>query len=507
MAIIDGSQLRYMRLMKSLSQPAVLNWQADGRPESLKKVQNSEVKFSWLTTDLFIGKLRSQSPSIKTASEMIQFNAVDDWEWLNSHIFTIDNTSQIEYNNKNEGQTVLTCGAILKIILDRAIADGWDATYTQAELDALTMQPLRTSFSGNTYAEAIYTILWWQGDHNAYLNSVTKKFVLVNFNSLTSKSVYLGQLNQSVGTLTGSGYNVKSSDLNFTLAGCKTECIVEGGKVLNQVTESLVRYPAGDEGDWMCWKAANPKWLSYLPNADGSLGSKPPAISITVQKKEDEHAPTASDQKFINIQVNYTEGLVKTQKRTVKYWVTSGDVTNLVTTEHTIVFTATAASATYCYEGETFFKKYVATDSSAHQLGYDSQLYINESTLLKIYVNGALIRDDTAQVDALVVNLLNALKDEKIEGSVVIDMGDKDNADISWALGQRVQIRNSIGGEWNDIYTRIQSIEYRFDTMEVELTLSAENLPFGGSAYEERMRQLISQKSAESSESQWISLS
>ena len=140
MPILDASQQRYMRLKFSLGQPAVLNWEESGRPEELQRIQNQPVKFTWGGVDLFVGKLRIQEPSI-THSEKIRFSAVDGWEWLNNHIFTKNQTTRVEYNNANIGQPIKTCGEILKEVLDQAIADGWEGSYTQTQLDKMTVKP------------------------------------------------------------------------------------------------------------------------------------------------------------------------------------------------------------------------------------------------------------------------------------------------------------------------------------------------------------------------------
>ena len=501
MPIIDASKQSNMTVRLALGEPACLHWTEEGRPEELQRLSYSQVRFTWNDVRLFDGNLLMQEPSVEEDMEGISFSAYDRWEWLNNHIFTKGNTSKIHYNDKDQGDSMKTCAQIMTEILNQAIADGWGCTY--GSLASMTLVPPRLNFYGTSYGEAIYQVLYMQADHQAYIDNSTKVFTLVNFNALDEKSIYLGKLNNAVGTLEGSKFNVKSANLRLNLSGCKTKAILEGGSTIYQLTEELTL--DSEEGRYRYWKASHANWLNTLVNNSGQITQNPPTVVIQVEKRINSGAWNEVEWR-VGSSMNPKTGVVKTGDYTIHSLDFSHGYAHAQ--PMTTVYRAKRVTVTYAYEGSPIYKTYTADDSTAHQFGYDAVLYINQDGMRQVYVEGqSCVRNDLDQMDTMVKLLLTTLKDEKLEGSVVLDMGEKDTADVLWKQGQKVKIEYSINDVWTDRFARIQNIEYRFDTREVTLGLTSDRLPFGGSAYETMMRAKIAEKANEESTESWTQLS
>jgi len=496
MGVIDASKQKGMTVRLALGQPACLHWTEEGRPENLQRLSYSQVSFTWNDNRLFDGNLLMQEPSVEEDSEGVTFDAYDKWEWLNNHVFTKSDTSKIHYNDKDQGDTMKTCEEIMTEILDQAVADGWGCTY--GDLSSMTLTPPRLNFFGTNYGEAIYQVLYMQADHNAYIENSTKVFTLVNFNTLDEKSVYLGKLNTAVGTLDGSNFNVKSANLSLNLSGCKTKAILEGGNTFNQVTETLTFDK--EESDNRYFNAAHANWLSTLLNSSGVFTQDPPTVTIQVETQYDGGAWSEVEWR-LNSTINPKTGVIKVQNLVHQQlvWVNGGGTSTVL-----VNYRAKSVVVTYAYEGDPIFKTYTADDSTAHQFGYDADLYVNEQGMRQVDIDGVTVRDDLDQMDDMVNLLLTTMKDEKLEGTVVLDMGEKVTADVLWKQGQKVKIEYSINDVWTDRFARINNIEYRFDTREVTLGLTSDKLPFGGSAYEQRVRQAISEKANQESTESWV---
>ena len=500
MPIIDASKQSNMTVRLALGEPACLHWTEEGRPEELQRPSYSKVHFTWNSIKLFDGNLLTQEPGIEENREGITFSAYDKWEWLNNHIFTNGSTSKIHFNDKDQGDSMKTCAQIMTEILNQAIADGWGCTY--GSLASMTLVPPRLNFYGSTYGAAIYQVLYMQADHQAYIDNATKIFTLVNFNALEQKSIYLGQLNTAVGTLEGSNFNVKSANLRLNLAGCKTKAILEGGSVIRQLTEELTL--DHEEGRYRYWNANHSNWLQNLLDNTGAFTQEKPTVTIQVEKQYDGGAWTEVEW-GVSSSMNPLTGVVKTGDYRIHSLEFSHGYQNArpVLT----IYRAKRVTVTYAYEGDPIYKTYTADHSTAHQFGYDAVLYLNQEGMRQAYIDGAKVRDDLDQMDAMVKLLLTTLKDEKLEGTVVLDMGEKDTADVLWKQGQKVKIEYSINNVWTDRFARIQNIEYRFDTREVTLGLTSDRLPFGGSAYEAMIRAKIAERANQRSEQTWIQLS
>ena len=496
MPTLDASKQKGMTVRLALGQPACLHWREEGRPENLQRLSYSQVRFTWNTVRLFDGNLLMQEPSVEEDSEGVTFDAYDKWEWLNNHVFTKSTTSKIHYNDKDLGDSILTCAEIMTEILDQAITDGWGCT--KGDLSSMTLTPPRLNFFGTTYGEAIYQVLYMQADHNAYIDNSTQIFTLVDFNSLTEKSIYLGKLNNAVGTLSGSNFNVKSANLRINLSGCKTKAILEGGNTYNQLTETLTFDKEEDSNRY--FNAAHANWLNTLMNSSGAFTQDSPTVTIQVETQYN-GGDWSEIEWGLNSTINPETGVVKVQNSTHNHLVwTHGGGTSTVP----INYRAKSVTVTYAYEGDPIFKTYTADDSTAHQFGYDADLYVNEQGMRQVKIDGVTVRDDLDQMDDMVNLLLTTLKDEKLEGTVVLDMGEKDTADVLWKQGQKVKIEYSINDTWTDRFARVNSIEYRFDTREITLGLTSDKLPFGGSAYEQRVRNAISERANQESTENWV---
>jgi len=500
MPILDASHQRDMTVRLALGQPACLHWTEEGRPENLQRLSYSQVRFTWNDVRLFDGNLLMQEPSVEEDSEGVTFDAYDRWEWLNNHIFTKSDTSKIHYNDKDQGDSMKTCAQIMTEILDQAVADGWGCTY--ASLASMTLVPPRLNFYGTSYGEAIYQVLYMQADHNAYIENSTKVFTLVNFNALDEKSIYLGKLNNAVGTLEGSNFNVKSANLRLNLSGCKTRAILEGGSKIYQITEELAM--DSESGHYRYWNASHANWLNTLVNSSGEITQNPPIVTIQVEKQYDGGAWKEVKWK-VGSSMNPLTGVIKTGD----YTIHSLDFSHGYAAARpvTTIYRAKTVTVTYAYEGTPIYKRYTASDSTAHQFGYNADLYINQDGMRQVSIDGSTVRNDLDQMDSMVNLLLTTMKDEKLEGTVVLDMGEKDTADVLWKQGQKVKIEYSINDVWTDRFARINNIEYRFDTREVTLGLTSDRLPFGGSAYEAMMRAKIAEKANQESTESWTQLS
>jgi len=493
MPVSDASKKKFLRLSMALEEPRVLNWEEPGRPEEIQKVNNTEVKVTWGSESniLFLGNLRIQREGI-AQKEGLRLQAVGRWEFLNSHVFTKAGTSRVRFNDENRGQTIKTCGEILKEILDRAITGGLDISYTQAQLDAMTVEPPPLTFQGSYFTHAIREVLKWQGTHSAYIDPDGYEFTLVDFDNLTEKSVYLGELKTPVGTLVSDQYNVKSCDLALSLAGCKTECIFEGGEELHQVPEEELTIDDyvtfGGENFPYIFKSLHSLWFKNLINDDGSMTETPPQINFKVIRKDIETGQEREVRKSLSIHVDYDAGKVKVLP---VYYKAVAYISGVQTITKEYAYYATEVKVTYAYRGDLVSLKIIADDSSAHQAGYDAQLYISQNTMIRVYKNGSLVRDDTTNMEAIIKDMLSTLKDEKLEGQVVLDIGTPDIADTSWKLGQRVHIMKSINNLFEQRFARIQRIEYRFDLNEATLFLISDRRPFGISTYQEKLNQQI----------------
>ena len=101
------------------------------------------------------------------------------------------------------------------------------------------------------------------------------------------------------------------------------------------------------------------------------------------------------------------------------------------------------------------------------EANYTAERFIKDNN----YVAG-----DESRMQTIADRVLAMNKDVKIEGEVVIDMGD---TDVEWELGQEVAIKNSNKTEWDTRYLKIIGLTYDFQARQITIMLTNSRALFG----------------------------
>lgn len=471
------------------NQPRILRWTRDDVRADSYDVENAGAMVSviWNDKKMFEGWLMEHKVSI-SQPENVAFYALDGWEWFNSHILEIGGNRKIKYNAIDEGQELKTCGEILKEVLDCGKIPGWVCSgYHESELNAMVIEPPIIDWEGVYIGDAINEVLKYQGTYGAWIDLITKKIRFMNFEgTMEEKSVYLGELNENV--LDHGEYNVKRAELKPTLRGCITKVIVEGAGVYEEKTVELEEdWDEGLEADWNFYKAntepdtygkvyrrfkvpdiINLPLLDMKIEDDGTVGSREIMVEVGYIRKDTGETIWLEKEAGIDIEA----GVVRFGRPVVNLRISYLGFYRFKME----VIQKGKVRLTFGERTDDLVAEREDLSGAGTEANYTREKYIRDTDYYKLIKDEVVIRDDTSRMEEMGDKILVLNKDIKLEGKVVIDMGD---TDVNWELGQKVSVKNSNKGEWDTKYLRVAAISYAFHQREATLSLSSSKVLFG----------------------------
>jgi len=468
--ILDGLSQRNLRLRLALNQPTVLRWTEDKEIESAYYPW-TPVKLTWLGETLFQGRLKSQVANLE--AEEIDRQAVDAWEYLNTHILKLNNSYQVEWNNRDKNTQVKTCGEIIQEIFNSGIIPS-DVISGIVGADLLDVKPPYLRYEGAFIADVLLDLLKFQQDVVAYINQSTKELTFQKLDSGEIIDTYLGEEGQTI----KDQYNILRQGLNYSLEGVYTRAVLLGEEVVYEVEETLQRaWDANLEATWTpelaqqnpstygrvyrVWKGSHQAWLNYLANQDGTLSNDGPKI---IDADGYECPPSYID--YENGEIWYP----------VRRRITSINFQTGITWEYGVL-PKEPLTGTYTYKGKKFTYEYSAQDGEAVSAGYTAEpAPFQGYGLRQVIKNGQVVRDDTAEAKKWLRNYVERHKNLNLKGTITIDTKER-SQDIAIRPGKKLRIRNSKGDALLPRLLLVMSVEYNFseNTALVEV-MSEDNL-------------------------------
>ena len=473
------------------NQPRVLRWSRDDVRADSYDIEDAGdmVQVIWNDKKLFEGWLKENEVSVDQPERM-RFYAVDNWGWLTRHILKIGGYIRMKYNAVDEGQTLKTCGEIIKDILDNANIPGWVCSgYSAGSLSGMTVQPPMVDWEGIYIADAINEVLRYQATYGMWIDPITKKMKFVDFeSSMPEKSVYLGVLNQSI--IDHSEYNIVKTDLRPTLRECVTKVIIEGEGIYEESEVTL-------EEDWDSNLEADWNWVKWYQQKDTygkvfSCFKTPSSVDLPLLSMKIEDDGTVGS-RVITAEIEYisdisgttwieSEASVNPETGKIRFNVPVMDlrINNMqgkyrrlpeARSKNNVRMTLAQRTGNLRIEREDL-------SGAGTQANYTREKYIKDTNYYKLIKGGVAVRDDTSRMNAVGDKALVLNKDIKMEGMVTIDIGDED---VNWELGQKVAIKNSNKSAWATNYLRIVEIDYDLQRRECSLELTSNRSLFGES--------------------------
>lgn len=463
------SQYKVEALTRNWNAPSTLRFSIPTRADTGTILNNDTIIFQVEDTERFRGKVKEHGNRISD-QENISYMVTDPWEWLAANPCQVNNSALVVYNDEYDTAYAdrKTLGEILTDILDNGdIPTTVIETYDSAILSTgswASVKPFSLYFDSVTYDTVIRTLLSLAGHYGARIYWTGTKWHLgiEDLSSLTPKDTYLGELGTAITT-----HNITGQELDYSLNGCITKMIVEGSKKVVQLGVDTMEiltgnWNAGLEATWTPKKArdnpttygkvfkhfasAHVDWHKSLVDANGDFTQNVPTFYAY------KGAVPLYNTGFYKI--NYKAGEVILQQPRFYYDSVTGQNKALI------------IKATYAYRSEAF-RVEKQSAGTAHALGYEAKLVFRCEDMKHITINDVLVRDDTADMEALAAAYYSFRQNERINGFVEIS-----SLDFDWSLGKSVNIKNAAAGKWDSSEIPVISVDYDFAAYKTKLDLT-----------------------------------
>lgn len=372
----------------------------------------------------FLGFVKQINRTLTSRGEIIKYVVVGIRSQLKSIPFSVQ-LKLTDYTLKE----LFTL--VLNHIPSSVIAD-WDISVCPA----LTIPRIQSSQI--TVGQFINQLLEYAG-HYSYYITTSKKFVLYDLKSGTSKNLYI----PTIGTRLKDDYDkytVMSKNLNFDVSQCKTRAIVYGDHYMTTVKINITGY----------YSTTKDAYYVDLPTSGGEILTSLPdggSISIEIANPETQ-VVTITSPLHVNVQ-------------TGRMWFGYGSKD-----EDGNLFSSLKTYVTYgkrfgMIKADTGYQGTAYTEKSVQEFIFQLNTQYKKYDLCDGYS-----RDDTYYLQQLASKLIEPHKDIKWGGQVILD---GINTDIS--LGDRVNFLGT-SENWSSLNMVVLNITYNFKdkTTMLELT-------------------------------------
>lgn len=422
-------------------------------------------------TTAFTGYVLDRDPTLDSR-EYIEYRAAGPRVKLQGEIFTKDGSGRVIYNSEDDSDTFRTDGSAWTYgqILSEIISYSGTGLYTEAP---------ETSFIGMNKEDCIRYIISRAGNVGFYITpSGTKR--VIDLGSTTSKDVYIGEIGQRV--IDHSEYDVIRANLNWSVAGCKTKCTVEGSKRKYEETIDLVPDWNPALEPYFNYTAYMTGKKPYLAAPDGDYSAIYRNYKFSETRNilsnlisEDKSAYTEYYREEDGVWFPYQASIDLENRKVIfptpicRYWIMTGSIV-MYPGLRTYRSEGRQARITCVMEGDKLFETIGYTGTAWTNRGITDAIYIVDDSL--IWENVARLdedsaRDDTGKMKALATELLAPVKDERVTGTILLD-----GLDLTWGLENNVNIRNASSGKWDNLHAAILSVILYPDNETTELQIS-----------------------------------
>ncbi len=445
-------------------------------------------------TTVFTGWLLDHDPRLDTA-ESIEYRAIGPRGRLAQKIHTRNNSGIVVYNAEDReaaiGSTLgWTYGQIFNDLAARVPNNIITGVTGASVMSAVAPE---TTFTAMNVDDCMRYIVEKAGKFGFYITP-SRQLRVVNLAATPSKKVYIGEIGQKV--TAHPEHNVVQANLNWSIAGCKTKCTIEGARDRAEVYIRLI--PA--------WNPNNEKYFNtaifYGEVPATLIGANPNDIfrKYTFSARyrirgELISGNTRITTEWFNDGGNYwfpLQAAVDLGARTVIFptpiynWRTY----NVGTPSEITVRWGAPARLRCVLEGGRIKRTVGPIGTAYTSKGIINEIYIVDESLIRENVRRpgfASVRNDIGKMGILATQLLDAVKDEQVTGMMILD-----HIDLGWTLEYNVDMENTSGGKWADLNATVLSVTFNPEGTETTiLQVSTSQYIGAGPDYAEIKRRLM----------------
>lgn len=453
---------------------------------------NDKISLTINGTTVFTGWISEHNPRLNT-NETIEYRAAGPRSKLSGITLTRNNSATVIYNGEDITEKTTSKWTYRQIFQN--IASKIPNKYvTSVSIGAgiMTATAPETSFIGMSIEDCLRSVIEKVGKVGYYITP-QRQLRVVNLDSTISKKVYLGEIGEKVSD--HSEYNVLNTDLNWSIAGAKTKCVIEGSRRRVEKYINLTPdWPSGLEKYWNISAYINGIAGVDLPLGDYNDIYRKYKFSDHLRVQTtliSENRGAFTEWQAINRTWFPYQASIDMVNRSVIFPtpVYGQRFKNIGLLSAGLVRSRAQARMKCVVEGERIKVTVGPTGTAYTNRNVTDEIYITDDSFMRENVarpGEKTPRNDISKMITIANELLEAVKDEQVTGTITLD-----GLDLTWGLENNIDIENAKDDKWTNLNALVLSINLNLENETTQLQLSTNKYLGAGPDYAELKRRLL----------------